>query len=530
MSETQKYNPEQVRDGEKRQAEAKDILARQKELWYDKKTPEGKLKLSQEWVKKAWLTPKMIQEICTELEIPNLNDPKAVEQAVKSWQEKNGMSGKNADGIMWWATLEKLDTVITEKHNTMNDEWLDSRLVSAGDEEEQEAKKIEEQKTFQKDMNQLTAELKDWNGIEDDRLPKGVGVDQDKQVLVKTDDKTQFWDANKDGGSWNSRAESLNNEQNIAIIKDVLSKLDTFEEGQEYVKSLGTSTAYTEKEMNEFNAILKGKGWELKMDDQGEFQEYALVDKKTESSEKNIAGIKDVLSKLDTFEEGQEYVKSLGTSTAYTEKEMNEFNAILKGKGWELKMDDQGEFQEYALVNVNKIEPALAETESGINEIKSVIEKWYSKDFKGLRKALTELGITSATISGKKLQTITLWDMLSAVISTGKVGKEWAEMLLNHFLWVHIRNGAMEAGRQIWDSMGTEVRNTAQDDINKQIEISQKFSSIIEKWGDATLGEIFDAWLTQLDGTTRFATAPVRYATAPVRWFIKRISSWFSGK
>lgn len=99
-SEAKKYNPEEVRNLDARKKEAADIAARQKELGYDKKTPEGKLKLSQEWIKKAGLSPKMIKEICAELEIPDLNDPKLVEQAVKSWQEKNGMSGKNADGIM----------------------------------------------------------------------------------------------------------------------------------------------------------------------------------------------------------------------------------------------------------------------------------------------------------------------------------------------------------------------------------------------------------------------------------------------
>lgn len=359
-AEQPKYSRAEISDESKRKKTAEEIKATNS--WVDKKkTPEGKKELSQTWVQKANLTPAQKEALCDELLVKDIDseDPKELERRVIALQKHLGFPAKDCDGILWWKTLEKTDKMIEEQHKTGDEETGEKDESGAYGFDRvahQEAKKIEEEKTFQKDMNQLAAELKDWNGIEDDRLPKGVGVDQDKQVLVKTDDKTQFWDASKNGGSWNSRAESLNNEQNIATIKDVLGKLDTFEEGQEYVKSLGTSTAYTEKEMNEFNAILKGKGWELKMDDQGEFQEYTLVDikKKTETlkDEQNLASIKDVLSKMDTFEEGQEYAKSLQTSTPYTTEQMNDFNSVLKGKGWALKMDNQGEYQDYVFVDL----------------------------------------------------------------------------------------------------------------------------------------------------------------------------------
>jgi len=73
----------------------------------------------------------MQDEISKELGIDDLNDPKAVEQAVTKWQKNNGFNGKNIDGVMGWATLEKLDGVITEKHNRTEDVEIKSKLVNA---------------------------------------------------------------------------------------------------------------------------------------------------------------------------------------------------------------------------------------------------------------------------------------------------------------------------------------------------------------------------------------------------------------
>lgn len=86
---------------------SKSILARKKEIWYDKSTPAWKLKLSWAWIQEAKLSPQIIEKIRQELKVDNLYDAAAVEKAVQVWQRNNGL-GNEADGIIGWNTLNKL--------------------------------------------------------------------------------------------------------------------------------------------------------------------------------------------------------------------------------------------------------------------------------------------------------------------------------------------------------------------------------------------------------------------------------------
>jgi len=511
---------------EKWAAEVRESMKKDKKEYDPKKLDSAdaqtKNELSRKWIQKLGLWETSVSQVLARLGAESLYDEDLAEKVAK-FQTENKLKSKN--GIIGWETLESLDSEIQfDKDDNTKKYDFDKA-----------------QKDAQSKAEAPNIERAAWYGAPGDSIDAGSYNLDPSYAYEKTEDsiqrtkggQTEVWDT--EGKKWTKEWETNTptakpTEQQLADIERAAwygAPGDSIDAGS---YNLDPSYAYEKTE----DSIQRTKGGQTEVwDTEGKkwTKEWETNTPTAKPTEQQLADIERAAwygAPGDSIDAGS---YNLDPSYAYEKTE----DSIQRTKGgqtevWDTEGKKWTKEWETNTPTAKPTEQQLAKSETGIKKVKSVIEKWYSQDFQGLQKALTELGITSATISGKKLQTITLWDMLSTVISTGKVGKEWAEMLLNHFLWVHIRNGAMEAGRQIWDSMGTEVRNTAQDDINKQIEISQKFSSIIEKWGDATLGEIFDAWLTQLDGTTRFATAPVRYATAPVRWFIKRISSWFSGK
>lgn len=551
-TEQPKYSRAEISDESKRKKAAEEIKTASK--WVDKKkTPEGKKELSQTWVQKANLTPAQKETLCDELLVKDIDseDPKELERRVIALQKHLGFPEKDCDGILWWKTLEKVDQMVEDQHKLEDEDSGEKNedngygLDRVAHEEQRKKEKAEKPVQLKKQLAAWQTEgLEDINGsilqVEDgengEKLLRWTGENSDKYYDIdswtyETKDERTSRIAKVNSETQNQR------EQELAALKKNMNSGD---------RGVTENLVYWEDQLsvqigeNGDKYLQRDSDGKILNFETGEYE--SMEDRTTRLAKSKDATTEEYKAKMREISEEMRSNPDVYSGTE-TEKSTYTFNGEELSLEWEapnqyITRTVNGKEQMWEseseswedIKDINEEESALAETESGIKKVKSVIEKWYSQDFQGLQKALTELGITSATISGKKLQTITLWDMLSTVTSTGKVGKEWAEMLLNHFLWVHIRNGVIEAGKQIWDSMGTEVLNTAQDDINKQREISQKFSTIIQKWGDATLGDIFDAWLTHLDGTARLATAPVRYATAPIRWFMKRVSSWFSGK
>lgn len=90
-AETAKYNPEQIRDAQKRQETAQDIGRRKAEIKYDKATPEGRKTLSKEWIKKANLSEAQIKAINEELGIQEGDSEEVQDQKRSKWQSENGL-------------------------------------------------------------------------------------------------------------------------------------------------------------------------------------------------------------------------------------------------------------------------------------------------------------------------------------------------------------------------------------------------------------------------------------------------------
>lgn len=90
-AETAKYNPEEIKDIEKRKATAQDIGKRKGEIKYDKKTPDGRETLSKEWMKKANLSEAQIKAIDDLVGITEGDDATVRDTKRKKWQSENGL-------------------------------------------------------------------------------------------------------------------------------------------------------------------------------------------------------------------------------------------------------------------------------------------------------------------------------------------------------------------------------------------------------------------------------------------------------
>lgn len=116
-SAPKEYSREDILNDKKRESEARAIQEskKNKELDYDKKTPEGQVKLSQEWMKRAHVTPAQESKIWKTLEVAENASIEEKASAIAEWQETNGLKDPNTqkgDGILGWATLEAIDNAI----------------------------------------------------------------------------------------------------------------------------------------------------------------------------------------------------------------------------------------------------------------------------------------------------------------------------------------------------------------------------------------------------------------------------------
>lgn len=90
-AETAKYNPEEIKDTEKRKTTAQDIGNRKATIGYNKETPDGRETLSKEWMKKARLSEAQIKAIDNLVGITEDDDATVRDRKRKEWQSENGV-------------------------------------------------------------------------------------------------------------------------------------------------------------------------------------------------------------------------------------------------------------------------------------------------------------------------------------------------------------------------------------------------------------------------------------------------------
>jgi hypothetical protein len=118
------YSRETITDGKKLAETRREIGSERtdKEKGYDKTKPEGRKKLSEKWMAKANLSEVQRNAINEQLGIKPDDSEEVQDEKRKKWQRENELED---DGILWWKTLERLDTQIT-KQVTQNDDSLSS--------------------------------------------------------------------------------------------------------------------------------------------------------------------------------------------------------------------------------------------------------------------------------------------------------------------------------------------------------------------------------------------------------------------
>lgn len=181
------YSRENITNSENREKAVQEMRA---EKWHVKadqaKTPEQKQTLSEKWLKKAGLSDAGGKaEIMKLLGNPDPKKPEEFVAAVEAYQEKHGLK---KDGILWWATLEKMDNEITQ--------WQDEYYVNKPDESWLERSEARATKVAEK--NQQLTKLKEWAESTDTALNSSAAnvTDPDGKKLVYNAD-TKQWEGNE---------------------------------------------------------------------------------------------------------------------------------------------------------------------------------------------------------------------------------------------------------------------------------------------------------------------------------------------
>ena len=168
-SEPRKYSRESITGPERRQVEAQDIRNKEGDK---KSTVEGRTTLSQEWLKRAWLSEGQTQAINNLLGIESSDTPQQREDKIKRWQSENGLQ---SDGILGWGTLEALDNKIEErdraydKDNTRDkiEEWYGLARVGYHEKKNNEqAQQEAKEKKAMEDLITRAKEEKFTHGVE----------------------------------------------------------------------------------------------------------------------------------------------------------------------------------------------------------------------------------------------------------------------------------------------------------------------------------------------------------------------------
>lgn len=219
-----KYDREQIY-GENREKTKQDIYNNKEKIKYNLNNDEGKTKLSEAWMKRANLSEPQKDNIFQKLglkEKPDLTTKegqKVFTEAVKKWQSdpaqanNRGTIGK-ADGVLWWATLEALDSDdklkdIKEKESskiaanktTSPDIWKLPQELAA-----QKEKKLPEQKTpdiqkKQEQLKKLQEDIKSQDRAVTDDLKDADG---NRLQMVDNDGvRSVEWTGDKSGKNYN---------------------------------------------------------------------------------------------------------------------------------------------------------------------------------------------------------------------------------------------------------------------------------------------------------------------------------------
>ena len=233
------YKPDVVKSAEQRKLQADEI----KKAWgYDKKTPEGRLHLSREWIKRAGLDSSMVSAICKEIGInpkqlkaTTREEAEKVDQAVQAWQKKYNEGKKekiDTTGALWWETLEKLENEITTKYETRTKTDVDSWLIEIGKtafDKQEKAKRNPGSKPYkaymEKELGKMNNDWSDYTGVD----PAGNNLTPYEENWKTVGIQNQNWEIyNKDTGTWESldKRNARLGEEKATKLSDLQGKLD----------------------------------------------------------------------------------------------------------------------------------------------------------------------------------------------------------------------------------------------------------------------------------------------------------------
>lgn len=289
MAEAQKEYSRQEIAEDKRKTEAEKIHSEKGNL---KKTAEWRAQLSEEWIKRAGVSWKQKERVLKELGISQDDSVENREKKIQKWQEENGLAKKWAwDGILWWATLEALDTKMEgddvqydinpdnnsdhggalENWNRVNPKKLTYGLSRVGYHE----KKDEEKKPEPKKIDEKSTEYS--QNLEEQRLAIMEQRGGSNPMLVEMASKSEITDLNWKIFTIDKSGKLI--EKKIIPTEDakVVAKRNEALAGENLKKSLGNikdwrdfltwtwkdnKTTYGSQKIGNLDGLIKSSIWE----------------------------------------------------------------------------------------------------------------------------------------------------------------------------------------------------------------------------------------------------------------------------